>query len=330
WQHQKSAPPRNDASSAKRSAPLTQTTSTSFNKGEGRKRTITSPVEVSICFNDAFLLLCSFVREHDLTVVEALRQRVLELEDELEGQPAAKRAKTTAPASANAVASGSGSASANTAATTKAEEKKRRMQIKKIYDRLKKECKSDNVKFQGIPKTIKFDEVYEHSEFETIFNGAGDLVQPTPTNKPKSTVTIITLVRRDQVLRFFGDEFKGLKGCRWTRGGAPTFEKSKKMPGTVEVVINSLDVNYSKNGMKCSLNLTYLKRAVLPVAGYSLAVVVPKMRATAVTSTISSALSTFVCIFIQLRVYLISPTYYILLTACAFSSLQHIPCFLVV
>jgi hypothetical protein len=60
--------------------------------------------------------------------------------------------------------------------------------------RLKKECKSDSLKFQGSPKTIKFDEVLEQSEFETLFGGKGVLVQPTPQNKPKSTVTIIEFV----------------------------------------------------------------------------------------------------------------------------------------
>ena len=60
--------------------------------------------------------------------------------------------------------------------------------------RLKKECKSDAVKFQGSPKIIKFDEVLEKAEFDAIFLGKGTLIQPTPQNKPKSTVTIIEYV----------------------------------------------------------------------------------------------------------------------------------------
>lgn len=60
---------------------------------------------------------------------------------------------------------------------------------------MKKECKSDNCKFQGGSKTIKIDEVLEPSEFEAIFGGKGVLIQPTPQNKPKSTVTIIEFVR---------------------------------------------------------------------------------------------------------------------------------------
>lgn len=118
--------------------------------------------------------------------------------------------------------------------------------------RLKKECKSDGLKFQGSPKTIKIDEVWEQSEFEAIFSGQGTLIQPTPNNKPKSTVTIIHFKTKAQVEEFFGNELKDLRGNRWTRGGGPHFAKSLKQ-GPCDVQINSFEVNYSKNGMKCSL-----------------------------------------------------------------------------
>lgn len=59
---------------------------------------------------------------------------------------------------------------------------------------MKKECKSENVKFQGSPKTIKFDEIFEKPEFDALFEGKGVLIQPTPENKPKSAVTIIKFV----------------------------------------------------------------------------------------------------------------------------------------
>lgn len=65
-----------------------------------------------------------------------------------------------------------------------------------LFSRLKKECKSDSCKFQGGSKSIKIEEVLEHSEFETMFGGKGVLIQPTPSNKPKSTVTIMKFVRR--------------------------------------------------------------------------------------------------------------------------------------
>jgi hypothetical protein len=133
-----------------------------------------------------------------------------QLEDELSSQRPAKRAKTTVtiPNAAESLSSAGPSTS-----STKADEKKRKLQLKKVFDRsvvtsdfgfsqhpyafpnrLKKECKSDTVKFQGSPKTIKFDEVLEKAEFDAIFFGKGTLIQPTPQNKPKSTVTIIEYV----------------------------------------------------------------------------------------------------------------------------------------
>lgn len=153
------------------------------------------------------------------------------------------------------------------------------------------------MKFQGMSKTIKLEEVLENDEFQAIFGGKGVLLQPTPENKPKSTVTIIEFVRlillflcavqsngsrlllglqrsQQAVQELFGEELKGLKGNRWTRGGnvsptsslgtrlanrmfllligAPTFAKSIKQ-GQCDLDILHLDVNYSKNGMKCTL-----------------------------------------------------------------------------
>lgn len=46
----------------------------------------------------------------------------------------------------------------------------------------------------------------------------GTLVQPTPTNKPNSTVTIITYGGA-QIEALFGDELKPLKGDVWNIGG---------------------------------------------------------------------------------------------------------------
>lgn len=149
-------------------------------------------------------------------------QRVIQLEDQLaalgsssEERPT-KRARTSA---ATTTAAPEASGSAPSAAAVKADEKKRKIQVKKIFDRyvahlagvawclmgisrLKKECKADGVKFQGSSKTIKFDEVFEHSEFESLFGGKGYLVQPRPDNKPKSTVTIQTFVRASSFSSF--------------------------------------------------------------------------------------------------------------------------------
>ncbi|KAJ7193382.1 hypothetical protein GGX14DRAFT_589424 [Mycena pura] len=242
----------------KENAPLRQSTLLSaFDKGasKGRKRTIT--------LANAELDLSASSIPVTAEAIEAMRLRILELEDELSAQlPPAKRAKTT-PAAASA------SASTSTAASSKAEEKKRKMQVKKIFDRLKKECKSDAVKFQGGPKSIKFEEVLEQSEFDGLFAGKGRLIQPTPANKPKSTVTIIEFNTPTHIQNLFGDELKPLKGNLWSRGGVPTrrmgggfgglfggggstFSKSVKH-GTCDVAIQSVEISYSRNNMKCTL-----------------------------------------------------------------------------
>ncbi|KAJ7742019.1 hypothetical protein B0H16DRAFT_1563872 [Mycena metata] len=243
----------------KENAPLRQTTLLSaLDKGiaKGRKRTIT------LVNGDELDLAALIPVTPD--VLDAMRLRIIQLEDELATPPPAKRAKTAASASAVASTSSAGP----TASSSKVEEKKRKMQVKKIFDHLKKECKSDSVKFQGSVKTIKFDEVFEQAEFETLFGGKGHLVQPTPQNKPKSVVTIIEF-------SFFGDELKPLKGNVWSRGGEHPqrsfgffggggggLSKSIKQ-GTCDVTIRSLEVNYSKNNLKCTL-----KFEVGQVGGY--------------------------------------------------------------
>ncbi|KAJ6568968.1 hypothetical protein B0H19DRAFT_1256659 [Mycena capillaripes] len=239
------------SASQKENAPFKQTTLLSaLDKGiaKGRKRTIT------LVNGD----------EVDLTAS-------LPVTPEAAGDtPPAKRAKTAASASAVASTSTAGP----TASSSKSEEKKRKMQVKKIFDScvfpLKKECKSDSLKFQGSVKSIKFDEVLELAEFETLFGGKGHLVQPTPQNKPKSTVTIIEFnswsVKNTaaHLQSFFGDELKPLKGNLWSRGGVPTrgygffggggggFSKSIKQ-GTCDVSIRSAEISYSKNNLKCTL-----------------------------------------------------------------------------
>ncbi|KAF7340480.1 hypothetical protein MVEN_01968300 [Mycena venus] len=236
-------------------APLKQTTILgALDKGiaKGRKRTIT------LVDGDEVDLTASIPVTPE--VLDAMRLRIIQLEDEL-ATPPAKRAKTAS----SAVAVASTSTGAPTASSSKADEKKRKMQVKKIFDRLKKECKSDSVKFQGSVKTIKFDEVLEQAEFDALFGGKGHLVQPTPQNKPKSTVTIIEFNTAAHLQNFFGDELKPLKGNLWSKGGVPTrgfgffgggggggFSKSIKH-GTCDVSIRSAEINYSKNNLKCTL-----------------------------------------------------------------------------
>ncbi|KAG2023930.1 hypothetical protein CC2G_001533 [Coprinopsis cinerea AmutBmut pab1-1] len=134
-------------------------------------------------------------------IMLAMRARIFELEDQLAAQQV-KEQSSERPAKRARVSSGAENASGDvsaeagsSSAPSKEDEKKRKMQVKKILDRLKKDCKAADVKFQGSPKTIKFDEILEFAEFQALFGGKGTLIQPTPQNKPTSTVTIIHFVR---------------------------------------------------------------------------------------------------------------------------------------
>ncbi|KAH9924319.1 uncharacterized protein BXZ73DRAFT_103608 [Epithele typhae] len=223
--------------------------------GNKRKRTLTLAngddvdltVKISTCDED---------------IVEAMRLRIIELEDQVaEALPAAKRQKTNAgkaqPVS-EAPPAASGSKTAAAPAMSKADEKKLKAQIKKLFDGLKKQCKSADCKFQGSRKSVKLDEVLEKDEFDAIFKTGdgelGTLIQPTPTNKPTSTVTIIEYSGADarDLLTNGGANLGQLKGTRWSIGGGRSFRKSEKL-GACDVEIDFLEVQYSRNTMKCTL-----------------------------------------------------------------------------
>ncbi|KAI5823435.1 hypothetical protein K523DRAFT_317021 [Schizophyllum commune Tattone D] len=213
-------------------------------------------------------------------IMEAMRLRIIQLEEELaqresgasqtsDARPAKRARVDNEDASASTSTPSAATTSKADAATTKADKadaKKRKMQFKTFFDRLKKELKTDAVKFQRKgPKTIKFDEVLAPADFEGLFGGKGTLIQPTPQNKPKSTVTIISYTA-GQVADLFEGELKALKGNRWTVGGLPTrnfgggffgggpmtMSKSRKT-GACDVTVLGLEVSYSKNNMKCTL-----------------------------------------------------------------------------
>ncbi|KZV68110.1 hypothetical protein PENSPDRAFT_634911 [Peniophora sp. CONT] len=198
--------------------------------------------------------------EYNDEIVEAMRIRILELEHQLAAAaapppPAKRQRKSTAAADAYVPEDNDGDApNALTPAQKKKDDKKHQAQIKKLFDRLKKECKSADVKFQGSDKSVKFDEVLEKPEFDTLFKGRGTLIQPTPENKPKSTVTIIDFsgAQAEEFFRESGAKLDTLKGTRWTIGGGPRFAKSEKI-GACDVRIQGMSVQYSANSMKATL-----------------------------------------------------------------------------
>jgi hypothetical protein len=102
---------------------------------------------------------------------------------------------------------------AGTGKTAAVNAKRRKATLKKLFDqyachisflhfptnnsrRLKKDCKTDANKFQGSPKTIKVDDAMDLEDFKLVFKPGeiGDLIQPTPENKPNSTVWMIGYV----------------------------------------------------------------------------------------------------------------------------------------
>ncbi|KJA26794.1 hypothetical protein HYPSUDRAFT_180336 [Hypholoma sublateritium FD-334 SS-4] len=242
------APP---AAAVKENAPSGSLKQTTLQMGGTRKRTLTMS-------NGEKLDITSKIDKATPEIVEAMRLRILELEDEISTQaPPAKRARTSAAADSSAPTPN---------ASAKADEKKRKIQVKKIFDQLKKDCKSNDVKFQGTAKTIKIDEVLEPADFDAMFAGKGLLVQPTPECKPKSTVTIMRFENQAQIAAFFGDELKPLKGNIWSRGGSGTrnygggfgfgggggFAKSVKL-SACDVAIRNFEVNYARNSLKCTI-----------------------------------------------------------------------------
>ncbi|KIK68373.1 hypothetical protein GYMLUDRAFT_68238 [Collybiopsis luxurians FD-317 M1] len=247
------------------------------NDHKGRKRTINLVNGENIDLNNSFAV--------SPQVIEAMRQRIFQLEDEVEAlrQPPAKRARTD-PGAATSCSSGSSSAAAASTSggkpSTVGDEKKQKMQLKKIFDQLKKDCKSDNCKFQGSAKTIKIDEVFEQTEFNAIFMGKGHLIQPTPENKPNSVVTIIHFENQAHINDLFGGELKSLKGNRWTKGGfqghrlgffgggGSNFAKSVKT-GSCDVDLHSIEVNYSKSTLKCSMKFLVAEAGYNPYSSYS-------------------------------------------------------------
>ncbi|KAI0696185.1 hypothetical protein BC835DRAFT_1343485 [Cytidiella melzeri] len=184
-------------------------------------------------------------------VVETLRTRILQLEDELRGN---KKQKTTGnalqmilPGAAAPVASGSGSSGSG----AKNEAKTRKTRGKSLFDQLKKAAK--NEKWQGGPRTVKVEDHFTQADFELVFGSSGTLIQPTENNKPTSKVWIRRYRDEQDYEALFGDAYKvdQLKGHEWTVGSIFA-GKSQKM-GQCQLEIQSIEVQWSRNTEKVVL-----------------------------------------------------------------------------
>ncbi|KAL5487685.1 hypothetical protein ACEPAI_5793 [Sanghuangporus weigelae] len=215
---------------------------------KGKKRTLAVSNEFAINLNNAEIPVTK-------EVVEAMRKRILELEEQLEGQTAAKRPKLSNPAEEPPKAGPSTSTSGKSGKFN-TDPKKIDAIIKKIWSSLQKEVKTEKYKFRGGPsKTCRIEEVIEEDEFFEIFMGRPDyigVIQPRPDNKPGSSVHIYEYPI-EEIEKIFGKHYKELKGNRYSLGGiGARFAKGQKI-GLVSLNINHLQVNYSTKSMKCGM-----------------------------------------------------------------------------
>ncbi|KAL5530067.1 hypothetical protein ACEPAF_6324 [Sanghuangporus sanghuang] len=215
---------------------------------KGKKRTVAVSDDFAINLNNAGIPVTK-------EVVEAMRKRILELEEQLEGQSAVKRPKLSNPAEEPPKAGPSTSTSGKSGRFN-TDPKKIDAIIKKIWSSLQKEVKTEKYKFRGgPPKTCRIEEVIEEDEFFEIFTGRPDyagVIQPRPDNKPGSSVHIYEYPT-EEIEKIFGKHHKELKGNRYSLGGiAARFAKGQKI-GLVLLNINHLQVNYSRNIMKCGM-----------------------------------------------------------------------------
>ncbi|KAL5507898.1 hypothetical protein ACEPAH_5516 [Sanghuangporus vaninii] len=215
---------------------------------KGKKRTVAVSNDFVINLNNGEIPVTK-------EVVEAMRKRILELEEQLEGQSAVKRPKLSNPAEEPPKAGPSTSTSGKSGRFN-TDPKKIDAIIKKIWSSLQKEVKTEKYKFRGgPPKTCRIEEVIEEDEFFEIFTGRPDyvgMIQPRPDNKPGSSVHIYEYPT-EEIEKIFGKHYKELKGNRYSLGGiAARFAKGQKI-GLVLLNINHLQVNYSRNTMKCAM-----------------------------------------------------------------------------
>ncbi|KIP03049.1 hypothetical protein PHLGIDRAFT_37614 [Phlebiopsis gigantea 11061_1 CR5-6] len=186
-------------------------------------------------------------------VVEAMRLRILQLENELR---AVKKQKTSAAATpktaANAVAGPATTAAP--AQDAKADAKTVKTRTKSLFDQIKKAAKGE--KYQNTVRTVKIEEHFTQPDFELVFGNSGTLIQPTPTNKPTSSVWIRRYTNETDLRALFGDSYKRdqLKGHQWTVGGIHQ-GKSQKLPNAVQLEIHSVEVQWSKNQSKATLKV---------------------------------------------------------------------------
>lgn len=203
--------------------------------------------------------------ECTVVMVKAMATRITDLQKELAESrkralattphteatavPAAKKAKAAAPPPSN-----SG------------------MVKKRLATMLKQALKGQKFFGHGTEREAKFDDVVTEVELREIFlncpdEGArGTLIQPTPTNNPKSNVFIIEV--SGSAFEKIAD-VSGLKGELWRKGEIGRFGAvtSKKL-GSIPLSVRSATIKWSKNQSKLSVNAQLASSSAGSSLGY--------------------------------------------------------------
>lgn len=99
----------------------------------------------------------------------------------------------------------------------------KKAQLQKLLSRLKTEAKNTKFFSNELRRTVLVVDTMTCSEFALVFKDRGVQVQPMPSCKPTSVITVIKLTR-DEITELFNpittDPLQ-LKTCFWTRGGLP-------------------------------------------------------------------------------------------------------------
>jgi len=116
-------------------------------------------------------------------------------------------------------------------------------------------------------REVSVEDVFTEEEFLEIFGNHGIQIQPTPTNKPNSSVTIRDL-DKDALLAVFGKLLSSVKGAVWSKGGKPGgfnrsggsgFTKSIKLL-TSPITVTQARLTYHANQSKLSVKFSCINQ----------------------------------------------------------------------
>ena len=206
-------------------------------------------------------------------LVEGLVTRIKELT-----APKKRAKKTATKTAAVASSSSSSSSSSSNSSSSLAPVSKTILNghKKQIVQSIKANLKSLKffTSYDAIDRKVKVDQFVPENVFQSMFGSEGTLLQPLPTNKPKSKV-IIRRIQGGSVLSILGEPT--LKGTEWIKGGAPSrgyggfgggffggrggggFSKGKKLK-QVELVYSGeiyIEVKYATTSQKMTFALSF-------------------------------------------------------------------------